>query len=283
MVLSYLHKAIKPVNQLKMMEDALVIYRISRAPERRIFYIDVGNLPKQRAEQYVSEIMNKFRNKIVYDAATGEVQNNKQHLSMMEDFWMPRREGGKGTEITTLAGAQNLSDIADVNYFQNKLYQSLNVPLSRLQPQQNFSLGRSNEITRDEIKFNKFITRLRKKFGSLFKDALRVQLITKQIIRAEEWETTFRDIKFRFQKDNNFSELKEAEVLSNRIALLQTADNYIGKYFSISWVRKNILQQSEEEIKQMDKEIQEDHSKELEFATKQGEIEQAKLPQGENI
>lgn len=258
MMLSHLHKAIKPVNQLKMIEDALVIYRVSRAPERRIFYIDVGNLPKLKAEQYVNDIMNKFRNKIVYDAATGEIRDNKQHLSMMEDFWMPRREGGKGTEITTLQGGQNLGNIEDINYFQNKLYQSLNVPLSRLQPQQGFSLGRSTEITRDEIKFNKFVQRLRKKFASLFADALRVQLIAKGIIRSDEWDVISQDIRFDYQMDNHFAELKNNEIMQQRINALQSIEPYIGKFYSINNIRRTVLMQSEEEIKEIDKEIEEE-------------------------
>lgn len=253
MVLSYLHKAIKPVNQLKMMEDALVIYRISRAPERRIFYIDVGNLPKFRAEQYVNELMVKFRNKVVYDAATGEIKDNRQHLSLMEDFWMPRREGGKGTEITTLQGGQNLGEIADIEYFQRKLYQALNVPISRLQPDNNFSLGRSTEITREELKFNKFIERLRKKFATLFRDALRVQLIAKGIIRPDEWDDLSAQIRFDYQRDNHFTELKNSEIMNTRLALLQQLDPYVGKYYSTEWVRKNVLQQTEDEISDMDK------------------------------
>lgn len=285
MMLSYLHKAIKPVNQLKMMEDALVIYRISRAPERRIFYIDVGNLPKLRAEQYVNEIMNKFRNKVVYDAATGEVKDNRQHLSLMEDFWMPRREGGKGTEITTLQGGQNLGQIEDVQYFQTKLYQALNVPLSRLQPQQNFSLGRASEITREEIKFNKFIERLRKKFVVLLKEALRVQLISKELIRPDEWDEFIYNIRFDFQRDNHFTELKDAEIMNNRLASLQNIDSYVGKYFSTNWVRKNVLMQTEDEIAEMDKEILNDRKQQLDFASHEGEMEalrQQPLEQGNN-
>lgn len=276
MVLSYLHKAIKPVNQLKMMEDALVIYRISRAPERRIFYIDVGNLPKVRAEQYVNEIMNKFRNKVVYDAATGEVRDNRQHLSLMEDFWMPRREGGKGTEITTLAGGQNLGQIEDVQYFQNKLYQALNVPLSRLNPQQNFSLGRTTEITREEIKFNKFIERIRRKFTGLFKDALRVQLIAKGIIRPDEWEEFVDLMRFDFQRDNHFSEMKNSELMMQRMQMLQLIDPYVGKYYSNAWVRKNVLMQSEDEIKTMDKEMVDDRADQIDFASHEGEMTAAK-------
>jgi hypothetical protein len=282
MMLSHLHKAIKPVNQLKMMEDSLVIYRISRAPERRIFYVDVGNLPKLKAEQYVNDIMNKFRNKVVYDANTGEVRDDRKHLSLMEDFWMPRREGGKGTEITTLAGGQNLGDIEDINYFQQKLYQSLNVPVTRLQPQQGFSLGKSMEITRDEIKFNKFITRLRKKFSSLFAEALRIQLIAKGIIRADEWDDIYQDIRFDYQMDNHFSELKNNEILQQRINALQLVDPYIGKYYSIEYIRRNVLMQSEEEIKEIDKQIDDEHDLMITHAEKQGEIMQARQPdQGE--
>lgn len=283
LVLSHLHKAIKPVNQLKMMEDALVIYRISRAPERRIFYIDVGNLPKVRAEQYVNEIMNKFRNKVVYDAATGEVRDNRQHLSLMEDFWMPRREGGKGTEITTLQGGQNLGQIEDIQYFQTKLYQALNVPLSRLQPQQNFSLGRTTEITREEIKFNKFVERLRKRFAGVFLDTLRVQLIAKGIIRADEWDDMVGNIRLDYQRDNHFTELKNAELMSQRLATLQQVDPYVGKYYSVEWVRKNVLQQTEDEIKRMDKEMLADREQQLDFAAHQGEMAAAKEgPQQDN-
>ena len=254
-MLGHLHKAIKPVNQLKMIEDALVIYRVSRAPERRIFYIDVGNLPKVKAEQYVNDIMNKYRNKIVYDANTGEIRDDRKHLSMMEDFWMPRREGGKGTEITTLSGGQNLGQIEDINYFQNKLYQSLNVPVSRMRADQGFSLGRSNEITRDEVKFNKFIERLRRKFSTLFSETLRVQLIAKQIIRPDEWELIAQDIRFDFQEDNHFAELKEAEIMNNRLDSLNRIQPYVGTYYSINYVRRHILKQSDEDIENIDKEI----------------------------
>lgn len=258
MMLSHLHKAIKPVNQLKMIEDAVVIYRISRAPERRVFYVDVGNLPKLKAEQYVNDIMNKFRNKVVYDATTGEVRDDRKHLSMMEDFWMPRREGGKGTEITTLPGGQNLGDIQDIQYFQQKLYQALNVPLSRLQQQQGFSLGRTTEITRDEIKFSKFIARLRKRFNALFFEALRVQLIAKGIIRADEWNTLRQDMTFIYDLDNHFTELKDNEILLQRIQMLQQMDPYIGKYYSSKWVKKNVLHLTDDEVKEMDAEIEED-------------------------
>ena len=282
MMLSYLHKAIKPVNQLKMIEDALVIYRVSRAPERRIFYVDVGNLPKHKAEQYVNDIMNKFRNKIVYDANTGEVRDNRQHLSMMEDFWMPRREGGKGTEITTLQGGQNLSNIEDINYFQTKLYQSLNVPITRLQPGTGFTLGRSTEISRDEIKFNKFIGRLRKKYSNLFLDALRVQLILKGIIRPDEWEVLKQDIRYDFQEDNHFAELKENELINQRIDTLQKMEPYIGKYFSIDYVRRHVLMQSEDEIKDMDKQIDDEQQTHIQHAEFDAEVNAAKNPnQGE--
>jgi hypothetical protein len=250
-VMGYLHKAIKPTNQLKMIEDSLVIYRVSRAPERRIFYIDVGNLPKLKAEQYVQDIMNKFRNKLVYDAVTGEVKTDKKNLSMMEDFWMPRREGGKGTEITTLDGAQNLCQIEDINYFQNKLFQALNVPMSRLKPDTGFSLGRSSEITRDEIKFSKFINRLRNKFSSIFNEILRIQLVSKGIIREDEWDEFASSIRYDFNQDNHFQEMKDSEILQNRLQTLQLLDPYVGKYFSIDWIQKNVLMQSEKDIKEI--------------------------------
>ena len=270
MMMSYLHKAIKPVNQLKMIEDALVIYRISRAPERRIFYIDVGNLPKLKAEQYVSDIMNKFRNKIVYDATTGETRDDRRHLSMMEDFWMPRREGGKGTEITTLPGGQNLGEIQDIEYFQQKLYHSLNVPISRLQQQQGFSIGRSTEISRDEVKFNKFIVRLRKKFSMLFSHALRVQLIAKNIIKPEEWDDIVSKIKYDYLEDNHYSELKDAEILTQRVQILQQLDPFVGKYYSQAWIRKNVLRLDDEDIKQIEKEIEEEKDDHMEDAEQQG-------------
>lgn len=257
-MLGHLHKAIKPVNQLKMIEDSLVIYRVSRAPERRIFYIDVGNLPKLKAEQYVNDIMNKYRNKIVYDAATGEVRDNRKHLSMMEDFWMPRREGGKGTEITTLSGGQNLGQIDDINYFQNKLYQCLNVPISRMKPDQGFSLGRTNEITRDEVKFNKFIERLRRRFSVLFSEALRVQLIAKNIIRPDEWEEISQDIRFDFQEDNHFAELKEIEILNTRLESLNRIQQHVGTYYSMNYVKRFVLKQTDKEIEEIQKEIKEE-------------------------
>lgn len=272
MMMSYLHKAIKPTNQLKMIEDAVVIYRISRAPERRVFYVDVGNLPKLKAEQYVNDIMNKFRNKIVYDATTGETRDDRRHLSMMEDFWMPRREGGKGTEITTLPGGQNLGDIADIQYFQTKLYQALNVPLSRLQPATGFSLGRSTEITRDEIKFNKFVARLRKKFSGLFSGALRVQLVAKGIIRDEEWDVIEQAIQYDFQQDNHFTELKDNELLLQRLAALQQVEPYIGRFYSSTWIRKNVLGQTDEEIEIMEKEMAEDKIQQMQLADEQGRL-----------
>jgi hypothetical protein len=275
MAMSYLHKAIKPVNQLKMIEDSLVIYRISRAPERRIFYIDVGNLPKLKAEQYVNDIMNKFRNKIVYDATTGETRDDRRHLSMMEDFWMPRREGGKGTEITTLPGGQNLGEIQDIEYFQNKLYHALNVPISRMQQQQGFSIGRSTEISRDEVKFNKFIVRLRKKFSMLFSHALRVQLIAKGVIRPDEWDDMQFAIKYDYLEDNHYSELKDSEILQQRMGLLQLMDPYIGKYYSMEWARKNVLHLDEKDIKEMDQQIANEKDQMIANAETQGQIQLA--------
>ena len=275
MVLGYLHKAIKLVNQLKMMEDALVIYRISRAPERRIFYVDVGNLPKIKAEQYVNDLMNKFRNKVVYDATTGETRDDRKHLSMMEDFWMPRREGGKGTEITTLPGGQTLGQIEDIEFFQQKLFQALNVPMSRLKGESGFNLGRSSEITRDEIKFNKFVQRIRKKFAAMFLDALRVQLILKGIITDEDWKDIGSNIRFDFMRDNYFAELKENEILQGRLATLQQIDQFVGKYYSIEWVRKNVLQQTDEDIKEIDKQAAEDRKNELDIASHTGNVQVA--------
>ena len=275
MAMSYLHKAIKPVNQLKMIEDSLVIYRISRAPERRIFYIDVGNLPKLKAEQYVSDIMNKFRNKIVYDATTGETRDDRRHLSMMEDFWMPRREGGKGTEITTLPGGQNLGEIQDIEYFQNKLYHALNVPASRLQQSQGFSIGRSQEINRDEIKFNKFIVRLRKKFSVLFSNALRVQLIAKGIITPDDWDEICYNIKYDYLEDNHYAELRDAEIMQSRMALLQIIDPFVGKYYSMEYAKKNVLRMDKDEMKEIDKQIAKEQKQMLEIATNQGEIQAA--------
>lgn len=270
MTLSHLHKAIKPVNQLKMIEDSLVIYRITRAPERRVFYIDVGNLPKLKAEQYVNDIMNKFKNKVVYDATTGEVRDDRKHLSMLEDFWMPRREGGKGTEITTLQGGQSLANIEDVNYFQNKLYQALSVPVTRLRQDTGFTLGKASEITRDEVKFSKFINRLRKKFSKLFLDTLRVQLIAKSIISPDDWTDMDleQSIKFDFMKDNFFAELKGTEILQGRLNMLQAIEPFVGKYYSVAYIRKHVLHQSEEEMEEIDKQVEEEqeHIAKLQFA-----------------
>lgn len=256
-VLSYLHKAIKPLNQLRMIEDATVIYRISRAPERRIFYIDVGNLPKLKAEQYLRDIMVKYKNKLVYDAQTGEVRDDRKFLSMMEDFWLPRREGGKGTEITTLPGGQNLGELEDVKYFEKKLYKALNVPVSRLDPNQSgFSLGRVGEITRDEVKFSKFVDRQRQKFSEIFDQALRVQCVLKGICTAEEFDEFKENIYYDFMKDNNFAELKEAELVRERLSLLGSVDPYVGRYYSMKWIQKNVLRLSDDDIKEMDKQIE---------------------------
>jgi hypothetical protein len=259
-VISYLHKAIKPLNQLRMIEDAVVIYRLSRAPERRIFYIDVGNLPKGKAEQYMKSIMTQYRNKLVYDANTGEIRDERKHLSMLEDFWLPRREGGKGTEITTLPPGQNLGQMEDVLYFQKKLLNSLNVPISRLDPQGGgmIGIGRTTEITRDEVKFSKYITRLRNKFSRLFDDALRVQLSLKGICTVEEWEEFKESIYYDFKQDNNFTEMRDAEILRERISTASLIDPYIGRYYSAAWVRKNVLRMTEEEIDLMEKEIEEE-------------------------
>ena len=258
-VLSYLHKAIKPLNQLRMIEDATVIYRISRAPERRIFYIDVGNLPKLKAEQYLRDIMVKYKNKLVYDANTGEVRDDRKFLSMMEDFWLPRREGGKGTEITTLPGGQNLGELEDVKYFEKKLYKALNVPVSRLNPETSgFSLGRTNEITRDELKFAKFVDRLRNRFSDLFDQALRVQCVLKGICTDQEWEDFRTNIHYDFIKDNNFTELKDAELMKERLALLATIDPYTGRYFSQSWIQRNVLRLNDDDIKEMQIEMDEE-------------------------
>jgi len=256
MVLSYLHKAIKALNQLRMIEDSLVIYRLSRAPERRIFYIDVGNLPKVKAEQYLREVMGRYRNKLVYDASTGEIKDDKKHMSMLEDFWLPRREGGRGTEISTLPGGQNLGELTDVEYFKKKLYRALNVPISRMEAEGGFNLGRSSEILRDEIKFTKFVGRLRKKFSEIFIDMLKTQLILKGITSVEEWEDMKEYIQFDFIYDNHFSELKESELLQERINLASAADPYVGKYFSVEYVRSKILHQTDAEMDEMDDQIE---------------------------
>jgi hypothetical protein len=255
-ILSYLHKAIKPVNQLRMMEDSLVIYRISRAPERRIFYIDVGNLPKGKAEEYLKNIMNQYRNKLVYDASTGEIKDDKKHMSMLEDFFLPRREGGRGTEISTLPGGESLGQIDDIIYFQKKLYKALNVPLNRLEQEAQFTLGRSTEISRDEVKFKKFVDRLRKRFSDLFMQALRTQLLLKKVITKQDWESWKEDIAFDFIEDNYFSELKESEMIRERFEMLATLDEYVGKYVSNEWIRKSILRQSDDDIAEIDKQIE---------------------------
>ena len=254
--LSYLHKSIKALNQLRMIEDSLVIYRISRAPERRIFYIDVGNLPKQKAEQYLRDVMGRYRNKLVYDANTGEMRDEKKHMSMLEDFWLPRREGGRGTEITTLPGGQNLGEITDIEYFKKKLYRALNVPVSRLEGDGGFNLGRSSEILRDELKFSKFVGRLRKRFSNMFLDMLRTQLLLKNIVTVEDWESMSEHIQFDFIYDNHFSELKEAELLQERLNLIQVAEPYVGRYFSQDYVRRKILRQSDDEMIEQDNIIQ---------------------------
>ena len=264
--LSYLHKALKSANQLRMMEDSLVIYRMSRAPERRIFYIDVGNLPKGKAEEYLRNIMAKYRNKIVYDASTGEVKDDRKHQSMMEDFWLPRREGGRGTEITTLPGGENLGQIDDIIYFQKKLYKSLNVPVNRLEQEAQFSLGRSSEITRDELKFQKFINRLRKKFSWLFIDMLKAQLILKGIITEDEWNEMQQQINIDFLQDTHFSELKESELLRERLGTLREIDDYTGKYFSKEWIRKNVLFMNDKDIEEIDKQIEDEGPEEDEDA-----------------
>jgi hypothetical protein len=260
-VISYLHKAIKALNQLRMIEDAVVIYRLSRAPERRIFYIDVGNLPKGKAEQYMKSIMTQYRNKLVYDANTGELRDERKHLSMLEDFWLPRREGGKGTEITTLPAGQNLGQMEDVQYFQKKLLQSLNVPISRLDPQVGagiMGVGKTTEVTRDEVKFSKFIQRLRNKFSRIFDDALRIQLSLKGICTVEEWEDFKESIYYDYKKDNNFAEMREAEVLRERVLTATQLDPFIGRYYSSKWIKKNVLRMTEEEIIEMEKEIEEE-------------------------
>ena len=252
-VLSYLQKAIKALNQLRMIEDSLVIYRLSRAPERRIFYIDVGNLPKAKAEQYLREVMARYRNKLTYDANTGEIRDDKKYMSMMEDFWLPRREGGRGTEISTLPGGQNLGELTDVEYFQKKLFRSLNVPESRLADNSGFSLGRSSEILRDELKFTKFVGRMRKRFSNLFHDILKTQLILKNICTPEEWESMSDHIQYDYLYDNHFAELKDAELMNDRLGLVASADPYIGKYFSIDYIRRKILRQTDMDIAEQDK------------------------------
>jgi len=260
-VLSYMHKAIKALNQLRMIEDSLVIYRLSRAPERRIFYIDVGNLPKVKAEQYLKEVMSRYRNKLAYDASTGEIRDDRKFMSMMEDFWLPRREGGRGTEITTLPGGQNLGELADIEYFQKKLYRALGVPESRIAADGGFNLGRSSEILRDELKFAKFVGRLRKRFAQMFNDMLRTQLILKNIVTPEDWEIMSDHIQYDFLYDNQFAELKESEMLQGRLGNLATIEPYIGKYFSTEYVRKKILRQTDQEINEIDMQIEDEIAK----------------------
>ena len=258
LVLSYLHKAIKALNQLRMIEDSLVIYRLSRAPERRIFYIDVGNLPKIKAEQYLREVMGRYRNKLVYDANTGEVRDDRKFMSMMEDFWLPRREGGRGTEITTLPGGQNLGELSDIEYFQKKLYRALGVPESRIAAEGGFNLGRSSEILRDELKFSKFVGRLRKRFANMFTDMLKTQLILKNIVTPEDWEVLSEHIQYDFIYDNQFAELKETEMMNERLGTLAQIEPYIGRFYSQEWVRKNVLRQTDGEMEELDEQIEQE-------------------------
>tara|TARA_A100001201_G_scaffold4793_1_gene9228 strand:+ start:1535 stop:3217 length:1683 start_codon:yes stop_codon:yes gene_type:complete len=255
MVLSHLHKSIKPLNQLRMMEDAVVIYRLARAPERRVFYIDVGNLPKIKAEQHLRDMMTRNKNKVVYDAATGEIRDDRKFMTMLEDFWLPRREGGRGTEITTLPGGQNLGEMEDVEYFRKKLYKSLNVPISRLEAENQFNIGRSAEVTRDEVKFSKFVKRLRSRFSEMFDNMLEIHLALKGIVRRSEFKEFKQNITYNFAEDNHFTELKESEILRERLGLLQELDQFVGKYFSENYVRKNVLRMNEEDIKQIEDEI----------------------------
>ena len=262
MVLGYLHKAIKPLNQLRTLEDATVIYRLSRAPERRIFYIDVGNLPKMKAEQYLADMMAKHKNKLVYDASSGEIRDDRKFMTMMEDFWLPRREGGRGTEITTLPGGQNLGEMDDVDYFRRKLYKSLNVPITRMESETQFNLGRTSEVTRDELKFTRFIERLRARFTHLFDNLLEIQLVLKGVINRKQWKELREDLYYDFPQDNYFTELKNAEVLTERLRLMSEVEQYVGKFYSLDWVRKNVLQMSEEEIRDMDKQIKKEESDE---------------------
>ena len=257
-VLSYLHKGIKVLNQLRMIEDSLVIYRISRAPERRIFYIDVGNLPKQKAETYLREVMGRYRNKLVYDANTGEIRDDRKYMSMMEDFWLPRREGGRGTEITTLPGGQNLGELTDVQYFQTKLYKALNVPAGRLDSQQQFNIGRSAEITRDELKFTKFVGKLRKKFSDIFNDTLKTQLILKSVITPEDWDDMKEHIQYDYLYDNHFTELKNLEMMTEKLNVIAAMDPYVGKYFSTDYIRSEILGQTETQIEEIDAQMKDD-------------------------
>ena len=255
MVLSYLQKAIKPVNQLRMIEDAVVIYRIARAPERRIFYIDVGNLPKVKAEQYLKDVMNRYRNKLVYNASTGEIKDDRQQMSMLEDFWLPRREGGRGTEITTLPGGSNLGEIDDILYFQKKLYRSLNIPISRLETESGFNLGRGAEITRDEVKFTKFVQKLRKKFNNLFNNILKTQLLLKGVVAEEDWASIKDNLSYQYMKDGHYAEMRDMDLLRDRLDVLNTIEPYIGHYFSKKYVQKQVFRMSDEDIDSMQKEI----------------------------
>ena len=300
-VLSYLHKAIKALNQLRMIEDSLVIYRLSRAPERRIFYIDVGNLPKVKAEQYLRDVMSRYRNKLVYDSASGEVRDDKKYMSMLEDFWLPRREGGRGTEITTLPGGQNLGELADIEYFQSKLYRSLGVPESRIAGSgDGFNLGRSSEILRDELKFSKFVGRLRKRFGKIFLDILRSQLLLKNIVTPEDWEIMSEHIQFDFIYDNHFAELKDKELMEGRLGLLGMVEPYVGRYYSTEYIRRNVLRQKDAEIVEIDEQIEQEiangvipdpNQQMLEFEqgamgdpmAEMGEEEAAPVPQPQNM
>ena len=274
MVLSHLHKAIKPLNQLRMLEDAVVIYRLARAPERRIFYIDVGNLPKAKAEQYVRDMMVRHKNRLVYDADTGAVKDSRKFMTMLEDYWLPRREGGRGTEITTLPGGENLGQMEDVEYFRKKLYKSLYVPISRLEPDGQFSLGRGSEISRDEIKFAKFIERLRDRFSHLFDNLLEIQLLLKGVMTREEWKEMKNDIRYDFQRDNYYAEIKEQDVLNNRLAVLGVVDAYVGKYYSAEWIRKNVLRQTDEEIREIDSQIEAEGADQSEMEMQQMQHDQ---------
>lgn len=274
-VVSHLHKALKPINQLRMMEDSLVIYRLARAPERRIFYIDVGNLPRGKAEQYMSDIMAKYRNKLVYDASTGQIKDDRKHMSMLEDFWLPRRENGRGTEITTLPGGENLGQIDDIVYFQKRLYRSLNVPINRLEQEAQFSLGRSTEISRDEVKFQKFVDRLRRRFSWIFLGILRKQLLLKGIITEQDWEEWKDSLYIDFIKDNQFTELKEMEILRERIGVMNEITQYVGEYYSKEWVMRNVLRMSDDDIEDMKKEIDQE--------VKSGEIDDGEEEQQEPV
>jgi hypothetical protein len=279
MVLSHLHKAIKPMNQLRMLEDATVIYRLSRAPERRIFYIDVGNLPKMKAEQYLKDMMTKHKNKLVYDAATGEVRDDRKYMTMLEDFWLPRREGGRGTEITTLPGGQNLGEMDDVEYFRRKVYKSLNVPQTRIQSDASFNMGRSGEITRDEIKFSKLIDRLRGRFTHLFDTILETQLVLRGVMSKEEWKLIKENVHYDFLRDNYYAELKEQEIINARLGILQNIDIYVGKYFSLQYVRENVLQMTEEDIIKIEQEIADEED--MNVAAQQDMAQDGQQPQSQ--